>query len=99
MEQYYLRMRGQVSGPYTLGQLQDLRLRGHLGRFHEVSLNQVQWAPASSIPALFSGAAPMMTGAAAPVTMPAVVETPMPVAPAPVLSNVAEWYYLDRNGQ
>ena len=83
MEHYYLRMRGQISGPYSIGQLHNLRIRGQFGRFHEVSPNQVDWVPAGSIPALFLAGMPSTPAIAAPV----------------VLEIVAEWYYLDRNNQ
>jgi hypothetical protein len=86
MEHYYLRVRGQVTGPFSVGQLQDLRLRGQLGRFHEVSVDQVRWAPAGSLSALFPSGAMLATAEAAP-------------APTPLLQPTAEWYYLDRANQ
>jgi hypothetical protein len=68
MEQYYLRVRGQVSGPYTVADLHNLRLRGQFGRFHEVSRDQVRWAPAGSVAALFpSGPNPIAPPEAPPL--------------------------------
>lgn len=86
MEQYYLRMRGQVSGPYSLAQLHNLRTRGQLGRFHEVSQDQIHWASAGAVAALFP-TGPHLAPAGAPATA------------APALEPVAEWYYLDRKHQ
>jgi len=86
MEQYFLRMRGQVSGPYSLAQLHNLRSRGQLGRFHEVSQDQVHWAAASEVAALFPPG-PQLAPSGAPATA------------APALATVAEWYYMDRKNQ
>src|SRR2546427_9492444 len=90
MEQYYVRMRGQVSGPYTLGQLHNLRLRGHLGRFHEVSANQVQWMPASAVPGLFSSTGPLPPVESALLPLPPVVTVPTMLPPEPLPEPVAD---------
>jgi hypothetical protein len=55
---YFVRARGRITGPYSVDQLETLHARGQFGRFHEVSLDQVSWAPADSIPGLFSGPTP-----------------------------------------
>jgi putative serine protease PepD len=54
----YVRVRGQVMGPFDRGQLEALRDRGQLQRFHEVSEDRRQWRPAADVPDLFSGAGP-----------------------------------------
>lgn len=53
-QRYYLRLRGKISGPFSLTQLQALRARGQLGRFHEVSEDRQSWMPASSLSGLFA---------------------------------------------
>jgi hypothetical protein len=81
MEQYFIRLRGRVTGPYDLGQLRNLRARGQFGRYHEVSSDQVRWSPAESLTEVFSertGAIVVGSGTAS---------TNVPAAGA-------EWYYL-----
>lgn len=55
---YYLRIRGVVTGPFDLGQLQSMRRLGQLARFHEVSLDGQSWDAASSLTGLFVAPAP-----------------------------------------
>jgi S1-C subfamily serine protease len=54
----YVRVRGQVLGPFDRGQLEALRDRGQLQRFHEVSEDRQKWRPAADVPGLFAAAAP-----------------------------------------
>ncbi|MEZ6065980.1 MAG: GYF domain-containing protein [Planctomycetaceae bacterium] len=55
-DQWFVRVRGKVNGPYDLARLQGLKVRGRLSRVHEVSQDQRTWLPATSIPGLFDGA-------------------------------------------
>src|SRR6476659_1621900 len=50
---YYMRSRGKVSGPFSLSVLREMRDRGQLGRFHELSIDQTVWAPAATFENLF----------------------------------------------
>jgi len=62
-EQYFVRSSGKVLGPFTWAQLQDLRKRGRLHEFHELSSDRISWLPAGSLPELFP---PQPQGASAP---------------------------------
>lgn len=53
-EQFYVRIRGRVQGPYDTAKLQSLVRRGQLSRMHEVSNDASLWRPASEFPELFS---------------------------------------------
>lgn len=56
--QYYIRSRGVVRGPFPAEKLQQLAQRGKFNRFFHVSLDQVNWEPASRYPELFPEAKP-----------------------------------------
>jgi hypothetical protein len=103
---YFVRMRGTVTGPYSVVQMQSLHARGQLGRFIEVSLDQVTWKPAGSVRGLFPEA--MATVARQVEDVYQAVASPGPaesadmspvrgttIEPSPV--SEGEWYYLDRN--
>ncbi|MGB9626785.1 MAG: hypothetical protein ACPMAQ_18180, partial [Phycisphaerae bacterium] len=44
-EQYYVRNRGRVSGPYDMERLKDMYRRGTLSSVHELSTDQIAWRP------------------------------------------------------
>src|SRR5438552_4093819 len=111
---YYLRLRGRVSGPFTVGQLQTMHLRGQFGRFHEVSSDAQRWQPASALTHLFPAPPPptrppsdpdpvLLTPAApGPAAPPGPEETL--AAPAPVAAEAPDpreeaWYYEGGDGQ
>src|SRR5262245_2661478 len=51
---WYVKAKGRVLGPLTWAQLQALRDRGQLARFHEVSQDRQSWIGADSLARLFS---------------------------------------------
>jgi GYF domain 2/LITAF-like zinc ribbon domain len=50
---WYVRSKGRTLGPFSWGQLESLRDRGQLARFHEVSQDRQVWMGAGSVPGLF----------------------------------------------
>src|SRR5690242_12141571 len=48
-QQYYIRVRGRVLGPFDLEKLKSLRSRGQFSRIHEISTDGQMWSPASTI--------------------------------------------------
>jgi hypothetical protein len=50
---WYVRIRGKVLGPFTRDQLESMRDRGQIARFHEVSQDRRTWASAASLSELF----------------------------------------------
>jgi len=50
---YFIRIQGKTFGPLGLHEMLQLKQRGKLKPFHEVSLNQVDWASASEFAELF----------------------------------------------
>jgi hypothetical protein len=50
---WYIRSRGRVSGPFTARQLESMRERGQISRFHEVSTDRQGWMSAARVPELF----------------------------------------------
>jgi hypothetical protein len=52
-EQLYVRIRGQVQGPYDLEKLRALVRRAQLSRMHEVSSDGSVWKQAATFPELF----------------------------------------------
>lgn len=52
---WYVRNRGRVLGPFAWSQLEAMRDRGQLARFHEVSRDRRSWTSAASLAGLFPG--------------------------------------------
>jgi GYF domain 2/Domain of unknown function (DUF4190) len=52
---WYIRNRGKVLGPFAWNQLESMRDRGQLARFHEVSQDRKTWMSAASLADLFPG--------------------------------------------
>ena len=65
-EQYFIRLRGRVQGPFDAERLRQLARRGQFSRLHEVSTDGQQWISGKDRPELFAVAA----------------EAPVPVATA-----------------
>jgi len=77
---YFIRLRGQVKGPFTLEQLTRMAGRGQFSRLHQVSVDQARWTPAAELKTIFAektGTTGAEPAAAAPLA---------PAAPK-------EWYY------
>jgi TM2 domain-containing membrane protein YozV len=51
---WYVRARGRILGPFNLAQLETMRDRGQLARFHEVSQDRQAWMGAAGLPQLFA---------------------------------------------
>jgi hypothetical protein len=67
----YIRSRGKILGPFSVEQLQLLRARGQLHRFHEVSEDRLTWVTAASLTELFPPEAPPPAAAAPSYSRPA----------------------------
>jgi serine/threonine protein kinase len=52
--QYYVRLRGKLSGPFDLATLQRQARQGLISRLHQVSEDRASWAPATTVEGLFS---------------------------------------------
>src|SRR5262249_14235693 len=50
---WYVRTRGRTVGPFTWSQLESLRDRAQLARFHEVSQDRRSWVSAGTLSGLF----------------------------------------------
>jgi hypothetical protein len=77
---WYVRARGRVLGPLTWAQLQSLRDRGQLARFHEVSQDRQSWVGAESLTDLFPPAEPRRPPRS-PDPAPTLRPTPAPTPP------------------
>jgi hypothetical protein len=53
-DRFYIRYRGQVTGPFALDELARRVRRNALGRAHELSRDAVNWSPATVMPGLFN---------------------------------------------
>lgn len=63
---WYIRVRGEVLGPFELQKLQEMATRGQLSRIYEVSQDKITWERASAHPEFFplvgqGGVIPMAT--------------------------------------
>lgn len=52
-EQFFIRLRGRIQGPFSSDQLQALAKRGQFSRTYEVSTDGLNWSRATSWPELF----------------------------------------------
>jgi hypothetical protein len=95
---WYLRFRGRVTGPYDRAQLEALRRRGQLSRFHEVSPDRVAWSSAASLlPQVVEPPRPKASPTPEPDDAFELVEGPGP-SPAHA-GTAAEWYYARDGSQ
>ncbi len=53
-QQYFVRIRGRVKGPFGADYLRDLSKQGQFGRIHEVSKDGTSWERAGNFPELFA---------------------------------------------
>lgn len=83
---WYVRSRGRTQGPFPLSKLAEMRDRGVLARFHQLSKDQAGWIQAGSLPELFP---------VAPAVVEPKMEPGLPLAPAPGSSNGPPWFYSE----
>ncbi len=53
MYQWHVRIRGRVMGPFSIQQLLEMKDRGQLQSFHEVSTSPPNWKMAGTVPEIF----------------------------------------------
>src|SRR5262245_18936765 len=53
MSTYYVRIQGRITGPFNQVHLQDMRAKGKLHKFHEISVDKTNWYSASEFVDLF----------------------------------------------
>lgn len=73
MQTYFVRLKGKVWGPFSLGQLKTMQGQGRLSSFHEVSADRQSWTAVSAVPELATAEA---------ATGPAAHPVAAPVAPS-----------------
>ena len=98
-DQFYVRIRGRVQGPYDTDKLRSLVRRGQLSRMHEVSVDKKTWKQAGDFPELFTSPE---VAVAAPVSEPA--KTTVHQADAELeletpVQDSTEWYYAKDQDQ
>jgi hypothetical protein len=89
-EQFFIRLRGRIQGPFSSDQLQSLAKRGQFSRTHEVSDDGVRWSRATTRPELFPPANPDIVSNAL-FESDELVPEPPPRAAALPPTDV--WYY------
>ncbi|MEN1678969.1 MAG: DUF4339 domain-containing protein [Planctomycetota bacterium] len=98
MEQrLYVRLRGRVQGPFQRDRLRELVRRGQLSSIHQVSVDSIEWQPASDFPELFPED-PVQTPQAAASTAAATVAQADPNA-TPAAAADEAWHYAIGNQQ
>jgi hypothetical protein len=97
-QQYFIRIRGRVQGPFDRDYLRGLARRGQFGRLHEVSEDGTSWARAETIPELFAPAQTQThSGSPAAETDTCADTFAVKTDQRPQSKNVdaaSEWYYL-----
>ena len=51
-QQFFIRIRGRVLGPFTVEKLKSLKSRGQFSRIHEISTDRETWQPATELDVL-----------------------------------------------
>jgi S1-C subfamily serine protease len=85
---WYVRSRGRTLGPFSWAQLESLRDRGQLARFHEVSQDKRSWAHASTLTDLFC--IPSDSGQ--------IGEYDVPQNASPSAQKAQGWFYQNMTG-
>jgi hypothetical protein len=96
-EPWFIRIRGQVRGPYSQEQLRVLVRRGAFGRSHEVSQDRTTWRRASILTDLFTPPA-ANTAAKAPQSAAVSPEDDIELLLGEDLREESKWYLL-QNGE
>jgi len=93
-DEWFVRSRGKVLGPFALRQLEILRNQGRLAKFDEVSQgDRRSWVVASTLPELFPSAIPSEV-----VGEPPSAETSYSVESTPPKADAANWHYMGPQG-
>lgn len=87
-DQYYIRIRGRVQGPFDSEKLRTLARRGQFSRLHEISLDGNTWTTAKDYPDFFQGASQPIAEARG-ATSSSTAQTPTMAA-----TPKTEWFYL-----
>lgn len=90
-EQFYVRIRGRVQGPYDTAKLQSLVRRGQLSRMHEVSNDGSLWRPAAEFPELFT--TPVAVQAVATATQDHSHHSDKEIELEGPAGGISEWFY------
>lgn len=104
-EEYFVRWRGNLNGPYTLEKLRGMIAQGRLTKLHDVSTNKAKWQRAGTLDILFPQYGPGVEAGAEGVpgtTIQLDYTEPgeQPEAVELVEEGAAEWYYSqDQNVQ
>lgn len=91
-EQYYLKLRGKTTGPFTFERIKQLYDRGQLTPYHQVSADRQTWSPLESLEGIVpEPPAPPAQSVAEPVAPaeqapPVAAPTPAEVMPTPDLA-------------
>ncbi len=93
-DQFFIRIRGKVQGPFDTERLRQLARRGQFSRLHEVSTDSQRWQPAKDFPGLFAAPAQAETATATyePAPAPVAVQSSAPAA------RMEEWFYAQGGG-
>jgi S1-C subfamily serine protease len=67
-QEFYIRIRGRILGPFGAEKLRSLRSRGQFSRVHEISTDRRTWSPASSVDHLFASAQTATSSTKGPVS-------------------------------
>src|SRR5579871_108640 len=76
MDEWHVRIRGRTMGPFRLQQLLEMKDRGQLQPFHEISDDHSAWQVAGNVDGLFPRAATTRLGHDSPS-----IPQPLPAAP------------------
>src|SRR5258706_16436401 len=78
MDQWHVRIRGRVMGPFSMQQLLEMKNRGQLLSFHEISADRENWKTAGTVSQIF----PKDAIVAAPPPLPPPPGPPSPLHPS-----------------
>jgi hypothetical protein len=92
-QEYYVRRRGRVDGPWSLAKLRSEVALRKLGRHHDVSTDGEQWRLAQEVEGLFQLLEQRKSVTSSPVQATDEIELEAVETEAPGNNSPAEWYY------
>lgn len=94
-QQYYIRVRGKITGPFAFKQLKSLRKQGRLGQTFEISTDRRNWQSAKSVTGLLEDGRRKQEQSQ-PIE---VADLPTGVSRSAAQTSTDEWYYEDAGEQ
>jgi len=92
-EEYFVRWRGELKGPFAADALKKMTERGELSKLHEVSTDRVVWRRAGSMPEFYPPYERKLGTRPASGVQASTTDSEGPEDSAPGVKPAGQWYY------